>query len=143
MEWNHKILFIDDETEYLNDFATFFRKRDFEVDTASSGEEGLEKLRTGNFEVAIVDISMPDIDGITLAKHVYDEDIDTDIIILTGYGDRNDAIRAIKYGVGDWFDKGKVTKRELLNRAEDLAQIIPLSEMRKIFSDIPDMESVV
>lgn len=138
MERHYNLLIVDDENEILNVYRDYFSKRGFEVDVAHDGLEGLRKLRQGDFEVAIVDIKMPKMDGITLAKKVYEEGIDANIIILTGHGDKDDAVAAINSGVDAWFEKHGIKLNELLERVKELAEVIPIDEMRRILSALPD-----
>jgi DNA-binding response OmpR family regulator len=105
MEQRNKLLIVDDETDLLHIYQDYFTKCGFKVDIASNGVEGLEKLRHGGFEVAIIDVKMPKMDGITLAKKIQDEGIDTNVIILSGHGNKEDAVAAINIGVDAWFEK--------------------------------------
>jgi len=140
MERKIKLLIVDDESEIRATFGEFFEKRGFDVELASDGEEGLGKLREGEFDVAIVDIRMPGMDGGELARHVVEEGIDTSLIILTGHGEKQDAIKAINLGVGGWFEKATVEMDDLLQKVNELAQVIPLDEVRRILSAIPEEE---
>lgn len=138
MEKKYKLLIVDDEQGILDVYSSYFAKQDFEVDVAHNGVEGLEKLRQGEFDVALVDIRMPKMDGLELARQVIDEGIDTSIIILTAHGERDDAVQALNAGVDAWFDKPNIKMKELLTKVRDLAQVIPPEEMNRILSVIPD-----
>ena len=138
MERQYKILVIDDEQGICEKIQKFFTKRGLIVETAFDGEEGLKKLREGEFDVAIVDIRMPKMDGIEVAQCVDEEGIDTDIIMLTGHGDRNEAVAALKARVRDWIDKDKLEMSALFKRTKEVAQIIPPETIRRILSVIPE-----
>jgi len=140
MERKIKLLIVDDESQIRATYGEFFEKRGFDVELASDGQEGLSKLRQGEFDVAIVDIRMPKMDGGKLAERVVEEGIDTSLIILTGYGEKEDAIRAVNLGVGGWFEKATVKMDDLLHKVDELAQVIPLDEVRRILSAIPEEE---
>lgn len=140
MERPIKLLIVDDENQFLATCKSYFEKRGFEVALALDGEEGLNKLRTSEFDVAIVDILMPKMDGIALAERVVAEGIDTSLIILTGHGDKDDAIRAINLGVGGWFEKATIKMDDLLQKVNELAQVLPPDEIRRILSAIPETE---
>ena len=88
MEKQYKLLIVDDETGILDVYRQYFVKREFIVDIAHNGLEGLKKLNANEYDVAIIDIRMPKMDGITLAQKVRETGIDTSIIILTGHGDK-------------------------------------------------------
>lgn len=135
-----KLLIVDDESGIRDTYREFFEKRGFEVDVAVDGEEGLRKLAAEAFDVAIVDIRMPKMSGVELARQVAGAGIDTSLIFLTGEGDKQDAVQAINLGVEGWFEKAKVNDAELLQKVNDLAQVIPLDEVRRILSAIPNEE---
>jgi YesN/AraC family two-component response regulator len=135
-----RLLIVDDETQILATYSSFFKKRDFQVETATDGKSGLALLIKGEFDVAIVDIQMPQMNGIELAEKVNTEGIDTSLIILTGHGDKENAIRAINASVGGWFEKASVKMDDLLKKVTELAEVIPIHEIRKILSVIPNTE---
>lgn len=140
MERTTRLLIVDDESQIRETYGEFFAKRGFDVELASDGQEALHKLEEGVFDVAIVDIRMPQMDGIELATRVIEQGIDTTMIILTGHGDKEHAIRAINLGVGAWFEKDKVEMDQLLQKVNELAEVIPLDEVRRILSVIPPDE---
>jgi DNA-binding response OmpR family regulator len=140
MERTIKLLFVDDESGIMETYGQHFEKRGFDVEYAFDGREGLGKLREGEFDVAIVDISMPQMRGIELARLAAEEGIDTSLIILTGHGEKQDAIQALNLGVEAWFEKTSVTADELLQKVNELAQVIPLDDVRRILSAIPQEE---
>jgi len=141
MKRPYKILVIDDEQGICDKIQKFFTKHGFIVETAFDGEEGLKKLRTNEFDVAIVDIRMPKMSGIEVAQHVYQEGIDTEIIMLTGHDDREEAVAAIKAHVTDWIDKDEVTMSllldKVLNKVQDLTEIFPPEEISRFLSSFP------
>jgi CheY-like chemotaxis protein len=70
-----RILFVDDEQELTNIFANYFSKRGFSVQTAMSGNDGLEKARKFSPQVIVSDFNMPDGDGVFLLEALFDEGI--------------------------------------------------------------------
>lgn len=141
MERKYKILIIDDDKSILTTFQDYFCKRGFIVDTAQDGIEGLEKLRADEFDVALVEIKIPKMNGIEVVRQADIEGINTDMIILTGHGDRADAVAAIKAHVFDWFDKSSLNMPALLasvfSRTKELAEGVPPEEIRRLVSTIP------
>lgn len=136
MERQYKILMVDDEQEFLEVYSQQFTRRGFIVDTAADGLAGLEKLRQDEFDVAIIDILMPKMNGIELVGRIQAEEIDTSVIIMTGHGERDEAVSAINYGVEAWFDKQSIDASTLVQRVRELAQVIPPEEMRRILSGV-------
>jgi len=140
MERKTRLLIVDDESQIRETYADYFAKRGYEVELAADGQEALHKLRQAAFDVAIVDLRMPLMDGMCLARHVAEEGIDASLIVLTGHGDKEDAIQALNLGVGAWFEKATLNMDDLRKRVDELAQVIPLDQVRRILSAIPDEE---
>lgn len=93
-----KVLFVDDEVLVLESIAVQLRRR-FEVRTATSGAAALALLDAGEvFEVIVSDMRMPAMDGAALLHHMRERAPDTTRILLTGYTDLGDAVRAINDG---------------------------------------------
>ena len=138
MERPIKLLIVDDERQIRESYGDFFAKRGFDVELASDGEQGLNMLRQGEFDVAILDIRMPKMDGLALAEAVSNEGIDTSLVILTGYGEQQDAIKAFNKGIiQGWFEKARIDTDELLQQVQKLAQVVSLDDVRRILSAIP------
>jgi len=139
MKRPYKILVIDDEQGICDKIQKFFTKRGLIVEIAFDGEEGLKKLRTNEFDAAIVDIKMPKMSGIEVAQHVYQEGIDTEIVMLTGHGDRNEAVAALKARVIDWIDKGhEIEMSNLFNKIQKIIEYPTSEEIARFLSAYPD-----
>jgi DNA-binding response OmpR family regulator len=138
IERQYCLLIVDDEIEICNTYRDYFVKRGFQVETAGDGQEGLEKLRTGEFDVAIVDLLMPKMKGLDMIRQARKEGISTDMIILTAHGERDEAVESINLTVNGWFDKAGIQMETLLKKVRELCQVIPLDEIRRILSAIPE-----
>jgi DNA-binding NtrC family response regulator len=127
MTQRYNLLVIDDEQPILDLIKCYFEKREFAVETALSGEEGLEKLRKHPFDVALIDLCMPNSskNGIDVIEAIEDEGIPVSTAIITGHGDRNEAVAALNLGVQAWFDKASLKLEELYEAVKNLAQVIP------------------
>ena len=134
----YKVLIADDEQDFLQKYSDILIRRGFEVETAQDGVEGLEKLRNDRFDVAILDIRMPKMDGIELARYIQTEEIDTGVMITTGHGERDEAVKALNYGVEAWFDKISINIERFVERVRQLAQGMSPEEISRILSVIPD-----
>lgn len=99
------ILIVDDETVFLESLATFFRRRDFEVECASRGTEAAELFESQSWDVIVLDMVLPDRDGIELMRYMIEEQPSTPIIIMTGYGTVETAIDATRLGAFDYVTK--------------------------------------
>ncbi|MDD5273263.1 MAG: response regulator [Methylovulum sp.] len=128
MTHRYKLLLIDDEQDFLEGIKSYFEKRgDFAVVTALSGEEGLDKLRQQQFDVALIDLCMPNSpkSGIAVIRAIEDEGIAVSTAIITGHGDRDEAVAALNLGAQAWFDKASLNVEELYKTVKNLAQVIP------------------
>ncbi|NJO18287.1 MAG: response regulator [Thioploca sp.] len=137
IERQYCLLIVDDEIEIGNTYRDYF-VRGFQVKIAKNGQEGLEKLRTGEFNVAIVDLLMPKMKGIDMIRQAREEGINTDMIILTGHGERDEAVESINLEVNGWFDKSGIEMPKLLKKVKELSEGIPIYQIRQILSAIPE-----
>jgi len=99
------ILIVDDEDSQRTLLAGYLKKKGFAVTTAASGREAIEKNRTEGFDLAILDLKMPDIDGIETMVKMKEVDPQTFFLILTGYGTVESAVHAMKIGAYDYLSK--------------------------------------
>jgi PAS domain S-box-containing protein len=101
----HKILLIDDEPDILRVLAMSLRADGYEVVTAASGEEGLAAFAEQQPDIVLVDIKMPGLDGIDVLQQVKAQDTLSEVIIITGHGDVDNAVEALKHGASDFINK--------------------------------------
>jgi PAS domain S-box-containing protein len=101
----NKILLIDDEPDILRVLSLSLKTDGYDVATAQSGEEGLDVFKKENPDIIITDIKMPGMDGIELLEKIKDLEPDKEVIIITGHGDIDNAIEALKYGASDYINK--------------------------------------
>ena len=105
MDQKMKIMIVDDEMIVRESLLHWFEKNGHTVEMASSGFEALEKLERLPFELLLVDIKMPGMDGIELLGKVKEEYPDTIVIIMTAYGSIETAVTAMKMGAVDYLLK--------------------------------------
>ncbi len=101
----NRLLLIDDEPDILRVLSRSLRVDGFEVATAESGEAGLSLFRSERPSIVLTDIKMPGMDGIEVLKRIKQEDPGTEVIMVTGHGDIENAIEALKYGASDFINK--------------------------------------
>jgi YesN/AraC family two-component response regulator len=99
------VLIVDDEDIILASLGRDLGLDIYRVETASSGEEALEKLRQGKFDLVISDYMMPGINGLELLKMVKSNDPHIVFIILTGYGDSVSTLRILENGADEMLLK--------------------------------------
>ena len=100
-----RLLLVDDEIGYLDVLSKRFQKRNINVTTASSGQQAIQLLRRNDFDVAVVDLKMTDMDGIEVLKIFKKMDPELAIIILTGHGSEQAAREGIEQGAFDYLTK--------------------------------------
>lgn len=93
-----KILVIDDDRMVLDLTRYHLLKLDYDVVTAETAEAGLQAIRAESYAVALIDLYLPDLNGIALVKQIKEESPLTEIIMITGYGSLETAIEATKAG---------------------------------------------
>lgn len=116
-----KILVIDDEKPTLSMFRLFLNAYGFAVFTAENGEDGLEVFRKEEPSVVITDIKMPGMDGLEVLKRIKEINPLAEVIIITGHGDLDLAIRALNMDATDFINKPiqKASLDQALRRAEE------------------------
>lgn len=100
-----KLLFIDDEQTFLKYLAKRLVLDGFTVKTTFSGEEGIQAATKENFDVAVVDLQMPGIDGIEVQKQLKELHPTLPCIVLTGHGSVENALESGKYNAFKFLSK--------------------------------------
>ena len=100
-----KILLIDDEEDFLAVMSDRMEARNMQVSTASSAKEGLEKAASGNYDAVILDVMMPEMNGIDALKILKEKNPDLEVILLTGHATIKQGIEAMKLGALDLLEK--------------------------------------
>jgi two-component system NtrC family response regulator len=100
-----KLLFIDDEQTFLKYISKRLALDGFTVKTTFSGEEGVEAAAREDFDVAVVDLKMPGIDGIEVQKRLKELQPLLPCIVLTGYGSVENALESGKYNAFKFLSK--------------------------------------
>lgn len=113
-----RLLIIDDDEVLRGMVSEYLRTRGFEVETACDGNSGLQKMRDGSFELLILDIMMPVMDGFEVLRRMRgtnDTVASLPVIFLTAHGDEVDRIVGLELGADDYLSK-PFNPRELLAR---------------------------
>jgi DNA-binding NtrC family response regulator len=99
------ILIVDDEAIVLDSLAGWFRQDGYRVETAKSGKEALRLLADRSFDIALVDIKMPGMDGLELQQRMAEADPNLTVVIMTAYASVESAVKALKAGAYDYVTK--------------------------------------
>lgn len=127
MKNNKKILIVDDELSVRESLREWFLEDGFKVETAEDGSAALQKMHAGPYDIIIIDLKMPGMDGITLQKRVREIDDSAAIIILTAYASVQTAVEALKLGAFDYITK-PVDPDDLSNTVKNVLKQRELSE---------------
>jgi two-component system response regulator PilR (NtrC family) len=100
-----RILIVDDELSMRELLEIYFRKAGHEVDTASDGEAGVQRLLEEDYDLVITDLRMPKTHGMVVLERCRELHPDTPIIVMTAYASTQTAIEAMKMGAYDYFTK--------------------------------------
>ena len=116
-----KLLIVDDEEGYVNVLSKRMTKRDIDVTVALSGSGGIQALRKQDFDVAVLDLKMEDMDGIEVLKIFKKMDPNLPVIMLTGHGSEKAAKEGVALGAFDYLTK-PCELEELLDRIKEAAK---------------------
>lgn len=108
------ILIIDDERAIRNVLKDILNNEGYTTDEATDGEEGLKKFKLTNFDLVLCDIKMPKIDGIEFLQKAKEINADVPIIIISGHGNIETAVDAVKKGAFDYISKPPDLNRLLI-----------------------------
>ena len=99
------ILVVDDEPGVRSSVAGVLSDEGLAVDTAASGEECLERAAAGSYAVIVLDIWLPGIDGLTTLQRLTERGVDARVVMMSGHGSIEQAVKAIKLGAFDFVEK--------------------------------------
>lgn len=91
-----KLLLVDDEEEFLTASSQALGRRGFDVEIAPNGVTALEMVEKSEFDVLVLDVKMPDIDGIEVFKQIRETLPDLPVVLLTGHSSIDDAFQTSK-----------------------------------------------
>lgn len=128
MQQKYSVLIVDDEPDFSETLAKMFSRRNISVDTADSCEMAMAKLEKMEFEVVIMDVSMPGINGIQCLGMVKERWPAAEVIILTGHASVSTGIEGMKCGAFDYCLK-PIDLDELLEKMELAAEKAGLNRL--------------
>ena len=102
---SEKVLLVDDEQDFLDSLAERMRARGMDVSTTTSAEEAIKKAETESYDAIVLDLMMPEMDGIEVLQAIKEKRPDVGVILLTGYATLDKGIEAMKMGAMDFVEK--------------------------------------
>ena len=127
------ILLIDDERSIRNTLKEILEYEKFTVDLAEHGVEGLEMYKKGGYDIVLCDIKMPEMDGLEVLEKIFEEGGDAQVIMISGHGNIDNAVEAIKKGAYDYIEKPLDLNRLLITirNALDKSDLITETKVLK------------
>jgi DNA-binding NtrC family response regulator len=127
------ILIIDDEKAIRKTLSEILSFEGYKIDEASDGEEGLKKFRERSYDVVLCDIKMPKIDGIEFLQKAGESNPDIPVIMISGHGNIETAVEAVKTGAYDYISKPPDLNRLLITirNAMDKSNLVSETKVLK------------
>jgi len=113
----YSVLVVDDEDNFRESLRDRLRFRGYAVETASTGEEGLKMLDQRDFDVVVLDLRMPGMDGLECLKQMKATKPMMEVVLLTGHGTVNSGVEGLQLGAFDYLLK-PVPLDELLEKID-------------------------
>ncbi len=126
-----KILIIDDERAIRRALKEILEFENFEVEEAEDGKQGVEKATASEYDIIFCDIKMPNMDGMEVLDALSQAEIDTPVIMISGHGNIDTAVQAIKKGAFDFIEKPLDLNRILVT-VRNASDKTALVEERKV-----------
>ncbi len=102
---SEKVLLVDDEQDFLDTLGERMKDRGMNVSSTTSAEEALRKVDTESYDAIVLDLMMPDMDGLQLLKAIKKKKPELQVILLTGHARVDKGIEAMKLGAVDFLEK--------------------------------------
>ena len=111
------ILIIEDEYSLADAVAEMLKKEEFNVCIKTEGEEGEDEALTGNYDLILLDVMLPEKNGFEILKYLRQEKIKTPVIMLTAKSEIDDKLNGLENGADDYITK-PFSMRELMARVK-------------------------
>jgi DNA-binding NtrC family response regulator len=129
-----KVLIVDDEQDFLDVLSDRLKTRDMNVSTASSAKDAIKKIDTESYDAVVLDLMMPEMDGLETLKIMKEKNPDLQVILLTGHATVEKGIQAMKLGAMDLIEKPAdlttIVERIKHAKAEKIILVEKKSEQR-------------
>ena len=115
-----KILIVEDERPLAHALALKLGHEGYETHIANNGAEGLKEVMTAAYDIVLLDLIMPEIDGFTILQEMQTKGVKTPVIVLSNLGQDEDRERAKKLGARDYFVKANTPIAEILKKVREI-----------------------
>lgn len=100
-----KVLLVDDEVVFTDNMTRLLIARGYQAAAVNSGDAAIQRLQQQVFDVVVLDLKMPDMDGLETLKAINQLNLGVQTLMLTGHGAMNTALEALKHGAYDYLTK--------------------------------------
>ncbi|MEO8415811.1 MAG: sigma-54 dependent transcriptional regulator [Ginsengibacter sp.] len=137
------ILIIDDEKSIRKTLTEILSYEGYKIDEAADGEEGLKKFRDKNYDLVLCDIKMPKLDGIEFLEKAKEINSDVPIIIISGHGNIETAVEAVKKGAYDYISKPPDLNRMLITLRNAMDKNSLVAETKVLKRKVSKVQDIV
>lgn len=150
-----RILIVEDDAFFREIFSDILRDEGYQVDTVSSGNEALKMLEKSTYHLVVTDMVLQDISGLDILSRAKQMDSDIEVIVVTGYGNMESAIYALKNGARDYLIKPishdefkhvvrlSMEQRRLLDENQGLKDQIRLFQVSQTIANCIEIERIL
>lgn len=138
-----KILVIDDERAIRNTLKEVLEYENHEVQTAENGQAGIEMFESGSFDIVLCDIKMPGMDGTEVLLKIAETGIDTPVVMISGHGNIDTAVDAIKKGAFDFLEKPLDLNRVLITIKNALERSTLVTQTKNLKKQVSKKYEIV
>ncbi len=138
-----KILVIDDERAIRSTLKEVLEYEKYEVDVAEDGQKGLEMFAANSYDIVLCDIKMAKMDGIEVLAKISEASTDTPVIMISGHGNIDTAVEAIKKGAYDFLEKPLDLNRLLITIRNAMDKSTLISQTQVLKSKVSKMYEIV
>jgi two-component system nitrogen regulation response regulator NtrX len=137
------ILVVDDEPGVRSSVAGVLRDENFDVEAVGTGEECLDRVAQRSYDVIVLDVWLPGIDGLATLQRLKERRVDAQVVIISGHGNIESAVRAIKMGAFDFIEKPLSLEKTVLVIRNALRQRDLETENRALRARVDRQETMV
>jgi two-component system, NtrC family, nitrogen regulation response regulator NtrX len=137
------ILIIDDEKSIRNVLKDILSNEGFKVDEAADGEEGLKKFSSGTYDLVLCDIKMPKLDGLEFLDSIMATKTETPVIMISGHGNIETAVDAVKKGAYDYISKPPDLNRLLITIRNALDKTDLVKETKVLKRKVSKVQEII
>ena len=138
-----RILVVDDEAGVRSALSGVLRDENYFVDAVETGEACVEKAVRGSYDAIVLDIWLPGMDGLATLQKLRERRVDAPIIMISGHGNIESAVRAIKLGAFDFVEKPLSLEKTVLAVTNAVRQRRLEDENRKLRATVGRRETIV